>query len=67
MMIDMGNCANIIVKIALEKMSLKAELHSHPYNVKIGLVTQLNLLPNVVRSISTCPSTRIVFSVIFRH
>jgi len=33
LMIDRGNCANIITKTALEKMDLRAELHSHPYNV----------------------------------
>jgi len=31
-LINGGSCANIITKIALEKMSLKAE-HPHPYNV----------------------------------
>jgi len=33
LMIDGDNCANNIVKIALEKMSLKAKPHPHPYNV----------------------------------
>ena len=32
-MIDEGSYANIIVKKALEKMSLKAEPHPHPHNV----------------------------------
>ena len=33
LMIDVGSCANIITKTALEKMGLKAEPHPHPYNV----------------------------------
>jgi len=33
LMINGGSYANIIAKTALEKMSLKAEPHSHPYNV----------------------------------
>jgi len=32
-LIDVDTCANIIAKTALEKMSLKAEPHPHPYNV----------------------------------
>jgi len=32
-MIDGGNCANIIAKIAFERMSFKAEPHPHSYNV----------------------------------
>ena len=28
-----GSCVNIIAKTALEKMSLEAKSHLHPYNV----------------------------------
>ena len=33
LIMDGGGCANIIVKTALEKMSLRAEPYPHPYNV----------------------------------
>jgi len=33
LMIDESSSANIIAKTALEKMSLRAEPHPHPYNV----------------------------------
>jgi len=33
LVINGGNCANIIAKTALEKMGLKAGPHPHPYNV----------------------------------
>jgi len=33
LMIDGGNCANIIFKTALEKMGLKSEPHPYSYNV----------------------------------
>jgi len=33
LMIDEGSCANIIVKTTLEKMSFKAEPHSHSHHV----------------------------------
>ena len=32
-MIDGGSCENIISKTTFEKMGLKTEPHSHPYNV----------------------------------
>ena len=46
LMIDGGSCANIIAKIALEKMSLKAEPHLHPCNV--------NWIDMIAQSITQC-------------
>ena len=64
LMIDVGSCANIITKTALEKMGLKAEPHPHPYNVNwVDKITRL--LPSVVRSLSTCLAMRIMFGVMF--
>jgi len=60
-LINGGSCANIITKIALEKMSLKAE-HPHPYNVNCVDKTAQST-PNIVRSLYTCLAARIVFGV----
>ena len=61
-MIDGGSFANIIAKITLEKMGLKVEPHPHSYNVN-WVDKLLNLLPSIVRSLSTCLAARIVFGV----
>jgi len=66
LMIDVGSCVNIITKTALEKMGLNAEPHLYPYNVNLVEIL-LNLLPNVIRSLSTCLATMIIFGVMFKH
>jgi len=62
LMIDGGSCANIIVKTTLEKMGVKAEPHPHPYNVN-WVDKTAQPITSVVRFISTCLATRIVFGV----
>jgi len=62
LMIDVGSCVNIIAKTALEKMSLKAEPHPHLHNMNwVDKTTQL--LPSIVRSLSTCLGMGIMFGV----
>jgi len=61
-MVDESSCANIIAKTVLEKMSLKLN-HIPTHTLWIGLIRLLNLLPSIVRSLSTCLITRIVFGV----
>ena len=62
LMINVSSCANNIIKTALEKMSLKTEPHSYPYNVN-WVDEQLNLLLSVVRFLSTRLFVRIMFGV----
>jgi len=62
LMIDEGSCANIIANTALEKIDLKVEPYPHP-TTRIGLIRLLNLFPSIIRSLSTCQATRIVFGV----
>ena len=44
MIIDEGSCVNIIVKTALEKMSLKAKLYPHPDNVNRVIKTTQSII-----------------------
>jgi len=61
-LIDDGSCVNIIGKTTFEKMGFKTE--PYPYiQHELGLMRLLNLLPNIVRFISTFLATRIVFGV----
>jgi len=62
LMIDGGSCANIIAKITLEKMGLKAEPHPHPYNV-IRFDKTAQSITQCCRSLSICLTIRIVFGV----
>jgi len=61
-MIDGGNCANIIAKIAFERMSFKAEPHPHSYNVNWVEKTAQSII-RFVRSIFTYLVMMIVFGV----
>ena len=62
LIIDGGSSANIIAKTALEKMSLKVEPHPHPYNVD-WVDKNAQSITSVVKSLSTCLATVIVFGV----
>ena len=61
LIIDGGNCANVIAKKAIEKMGLEAE-HPHPYNV-IRFDKTAQSITQCCRSLSICLTIRIVFGV----